>query len=215
MTATAPTTHRATFAELVHAGTMAQPVEADDVRRPREVQLLLEQLAAVGLTLAPLRGPTEQEQLGVDLAIGLILQDTSGLASGDVEAVRAAGRWWRGRPKRQPSNSALRRAVGIAGSYHVALAELRGRKQCPGGRWPKCEGQLEAAADPRKRAGILPIGWAEAVASNCQPGQTPADVIAAELNVSEIEIDDGAVWDGTRQQWLDQDQIDDLVQRIG
>lgn len=43
----------------------------------------------------------------------------------------------------QPTSSQLRRAVGIAGSYHVGLAEVRGQKQCPGGRWPHCEGQIE------------------------------------------------------------------------
>lgn len=122
---------------------LRQPVEADDLRRPREVQLLLEQLAAVGLTLAPLRQPTEQEQWGVDLALQLALEDPSGLATGSLEALRAGARWWRGRSSRRPTNSALRRAVGIAASYHVALAELRGAHQCPGGRWPECEGRLE------------------------------------------------------------------------
>jgi hypothetical protein len=87
--------------------TLAQPVEADDIRRPREVRLLLEQLAAVGLTLVPLSAQRH-------------LPDGCGA-----------------------TNSQLRQATGIAGSYHVALAELRGQKQCPGGRWPKCEGQLD------------------------------------------------------------------------
>lgn len=87
--------------------TLAQPVDDDDIRRPREVQLLLEQLAAIGLTLVPL---SAQRYLP---------------------------------PSCGASNAALRRAVGIAASYHVALAELRGARQCPGGRWPTCEGQLE------------------------------------------------------------------------
>jgi hypothetical protein len=81
--------------------TLAQPVADDDIRRPREVQLLVAQLAAAGLELRQLR--------------------TGG----------------------QPTSSQLRRAVGIAGSYHVGLAEVRGQKQCPGGRWPHCEGQIE------------------------------------------------------------------------
>lgn len=80
--------------------TLAQPIEQDDIRRPREVQLLVAQLAAAGLELRQLR-------------------------TGD-----------------HPTNAQLRRAVGIAGSYYVALAEMRGQKQCAGGRWPQCEGQL-------------------------------------------------------------------------
>jgi hypothetical protein len=42
-----------------------------------------------------------------------------------------------------PSSSDLIRAGKVCASYHVALAEQQGRKHCPGGRWPKCEGQLE------------------------------------------------------------------------
>lgn len=97
--------------------TLAQPVDDDDIRRPREVQLLLEQLAVVGLTLAPLRAPTEQEQRQITRALD-VARDVVRID------VRAARRWWDGRKDREPSNSALRRAVGIAGSFHVALSEL-------------------------------------------------------------------------------------------
>lgn len=130
-----------------HPATLAQPVEDDDIRRPREVQILLEQLAAVGLTLAPLRGPTEQEQRGIDRALDAIDVDdptvTAHYAESTIRDLRAARRWWDGRQDREPTNSQLRQATGIAGSYHVALAELRGQKQCPGGRWPTCEGRLD------------------------------------------------------------------------
>jgi hypothetical protein len=115
---------------VAHVGTLAQPVENDDVRRPREVQLLLEQLAAVGLTLAPLRGPTEQEQRGIATALELLLDRPEAerrelFGASAEQGLRAARRWWVGRQDREPSNSALRRAVGIAGSFHVALSELR------------------------------------------------------------------------------------------
>lgn len=65
------------------AATFAQPIDDDDIRRPREVQLLVAQLAQIaGLELRQLRTGA------------------------------------------QPTNDQLRRAVGIAGSFHVALAEL-------------------------------------------------------------------------------------------
>lgn len=74
-----------------------------------------------------------------------------------------------------------------------------------------------AQLEETRTAGRLPDDWVDAVESN-ESGRTAADVIAEHLNADNVEIDDElSVWvlRGDHGAWLDQQQIDDIVERIG